>query len=93
MQALEPVIRFLHLPVTFPIISFCDNEVATKISSGDYTTKHMKHVVTRMAYLAERVRDKMLMILHIDSEGNVADIGTKVLAPSVFHRLRELIVY
>jgi hypothetical protein len=93
IQSLEGVIKFLDLNVQFPIISFCDNEVVTKISSGDYTTKHMKHVLTRMAYLAEQVKNKLITIAHIGTDGNVADIGTKLLTPSIFHRFRVLLVY
>jgi hypothetical protein len=93
IQALEGVIKFLDLNVQFPIVSFCDNEVVAKISSGDYTTKHMKHVLTRMAYLAEQVKNQLITIAHIGTDGNVADIGTKILTPSIFHRFRALLVY
>ena len=93
LQAMKDVIKFLELDVQFPVISFCDNEVATKISNGEYTTKHMKHVLTRMSYLIEQIRDGVIQLSHISTEGNVSDIGTKILAPSVFHRFRALMIH
>ena len=48
--------------------------------------------VTRMAYLQEKVDEKLVVLLHIDTNGMIADIGTKMLSATEFHRLRELLV-
>ena len=82
------------LPFSFaPIISFCDNESAVKLSDSDKSTKRMKHVLTRMAYLQELIDAGTLTLVHIDTDGNVADIGTKVLGPTTFHNHRRFLVY
>ena len=45
-----------------------------------------------MAYLQEKVDEKLVVLLHIDKNGMIADIGTKMLSATEFHRLRELLV-
>lgn len=62
------------------------------IAEADLSSKRMKHVLTRMAYLQERIREGLLAIVHIGKEGMLADIGTKRLAPAPFHQLRALLV-
>ena len=87
LQALQPIMVFMGISLEiFPITFFCDNEVACRISQGDYTTKRMKHVLTRMGYLKELVEAKLITLVHIGTDGMIADIGTKILSPSVFHR-------
>ncbi|KAL1508637.1 hypothetical protein AB1Y20_004733 [Prymnesium parvum] len=93
LQAHEPLFKFLDLKVTLPIISFCDNETAVRVADEDYSTKRMKHVRTRMAFLKEAIKRQLVMLVHIDTAGNVADIGTKPLGAAVFHRLREFLVW
>jgi len=46
-----------------------------------------------MAYLQELIEDKLLTMKHCKTEGMLADIGTKILGPSAFHRLRAQMVY
>ena len=77
-----------------PIITFCDNDAAITLSVGDTSTKRMKHIATRMHYLLElTARDKALLILHLETKGMIADIGTKPLLPAQFHFLRRFLVW
>ena len=92
-QALDSVFTFLRLNVTRPIISFCDNISAIYIAEASLTTKRLKHVITRMAYLQERIDEKLITLIHMKTDGMLADIGTKVLMPTTFHRLREMLVW
>jgi hypothetical protein len=48
----------------------------------------MRHVLTRLAYLEEQIDAKHLIILHLNTSGMIADIGTKVLPASTFHSHR-----
>ena len=52
----------------------------------------MKHVMTRLAYLRERVEAKDLYLYHIGTKGQVADIMTKALPTALFHELRSLLL-
>ena len=91
--ALLPVLSFLGFAVVTPIISFCDNESAVNLSIADHSTKRMKHVLTRMAFLQERIDEGSMVLIHVDTDGMIADIGTKVLGPTAFHNLRRFLVY
>ena len=92
MQAILPVLDFLDIKYILPIIFFCDNESAIKLSVSDHTTKHMKHVLTRMAYLQELIDSGKMTLFHVDTDAMIADIGTKVLGPTSFHSLRRFLV-
>ena len=92
IMSVKPIIHFMHIKATFPIISFCDNETAVKISNADYTVKRMKHVLTRMAYLNEAIKDGLVTLMYVSTSGNIADIGTKLLKPAQFHQLRQFLV-
>lgn len=58
VMAITSVLSFISAKVTYyPIISFCDNETAEKIAEADYTIKTMKHVLTRMAFVNEAIKN------------------------------------
>ena len=92
LQAFDSIFSFLLVQFRKPVIFFCDNQAAVQISEKDGTTKHMKHVLTRMAYLQEQISSGELVLVHLDTKHNVADIGTKVQSPVDFYRLRDLIL-
>ena len=93
LQAHAHIYVFLGIEHNLPILSFCDNKSAIDISEAGGTTKRMKHVLTRMAYLQEKVDDRLVALIHIDTSGMISDIGTKILNATDFHRLRELLVW
>ena len=57
------------------------------LSDSNHTSRRMRHVATRLAFLQERVKDKDVLLVHIGTSGNLADIGTKPLLPRTFHNL------
>ena len=88
-----PVMEFLDIPIRKPIISFCDNAGAVIISENNGSTKRLKHVATRMAYLQEQCDEGTLTIVHIGRDGMIADIGTKILPPDAFHRILPMLIH
>lgn len=92
LQAMAPTMDFMGIHPQRPVLSFCDNKAAVLIAEADLSTKRMKHVLTRMAYLQERIHEGLLALVHIQAEGMIADIGTKRLPATTFHRLREHLV-
>ena len=90
LQGLMPALNFMLVEYRLPIISFCDCLSAVQISESESTNKRLKHVATRMAYLQECTDEGLLAMVHIDTEGNVSDIGTKILPPTAFHAFRSL---
>jgi len=91
-QGLIYVFQFLHIDVKLPIIFFCDNKAAVQLAEADRSTKRMRHVLTRLAYLEEQIDAKHLIMLHMNTTGMIADIGTKVLPASIFHSHRVWLV-
>ena len=50
-----------------------------------------RHVARRLEYLQDRVRDGDARLMHIRTEGNIADIGTKALNARTFHHLTSFV--
>ena len=67
---------------------YCDNKSACLLSEGNTSSKRMRHVATKIAFLREQIKDdKRVHMCHIRTQGQLADIMTKPLAASVFHPL------
>ena len=61
------------------------------LSESNLSSRRMRHVATRLAYLKERVKSGELQLVHVGTDGNVADIGTKALSVKIFHHLASYI--
>ena len=90
LMAIAPLLEFLGVPHRKPFIILCDNKAACMLTDSDHTTKRMRHVLTRLRYLQEHVDNGNIMLAHIQTVGNVADIGTKVHSTKVVHKLTSL---
>ena len=60
------------------------------LSNSNHTTKRMKHVAVRLAFLQAQVNEGQVKLIHIDTQGNLADIGTKPLCTRQHHALCAL---
>ena len=58
------------------------------LSDGNMSSKRMKHVATRIAFLREHVEAGNITLFHISTVGQIADIFTKPLPASTFHNIR-----
>ena len=85
--------KFFGISDAEPTVVFCDNKAAVQLSDGDSSSKKMMHIATRIAFLREQVQEKLILLYHIKTEGQIADIFTKPLSPSVFHSFRQLLVH
>ena len=90
LMALEPLLEFLEIPHKPPFVILCDNKSACMLSDSDHTTKRMRHVMTRLHYLQEHVDRGKIFLVHIQTEGNLADIGTKPHTGKTLNRLASL---
>ena len=80
-----------ELGCTMPL--FCDNKAAVLLSEGNTSSKRMRHVATQIAFLREQVKDtKRVRLIHIRTQGQVADLFTKPLTAAIFHPLRAFVV-
>jgi hypothetical protein len=75
-----------------PSIVFCDNMAAVQLSDSDTSSRRMKHIATRIAFLRERVGEKDVTLYHVMAPGMVADIFTKPLAIKLFQTFRKYIL-
>ena len=90
LMAIEPLLVFLGIPHRKPFLILCDNKAACQLSDNNHTTKRMRHVMTRINYLQELVEQKKIVLTHIETAANVADLGTKVHCSRVLYRLTPL---
>ena len=90
--ALRGVLGFLQAKDSAPTITFCDNLGAVLLSDNNTSSKRLKHIATRIAFLREAIADGHLQLHHIRTTGQLADIFTKPLAPTLFHSLRQLAI-
>jgi hypothetical protein len=51
-----------------------------------------KYLATRVAMLRQAVRDNVMEMVHVPTDGNLADIFTKALVGKAFHRLRAMVM-
>jgi hypothetical protein len=89
---LRDVLEFILVKQVAATVLFCDNAAAVMLSDGNTSSKRLKHISTRIAFLRE-VRDQGHIVLyHIRTTGQLADIFTKPLGASIFHPLRQLVI-
>ena len=91
LMAIDPLLDFLHIPYQKPFLILCDNKAACQLSDNNHTTKRMRHVMTRINYLQELVAEKKIMMVHIPTDSNVSDLGTKVHCSRVLYKLTPLL--
>ena len=91
--SVRPVINFLQgRKLKEPTILFCDNIAAVLLSENNTSSRRLKHIATRIAYLRESVQSGEVQMHHIATNGNIADLFTKPLGATQFHYLRRLLM-
>ena len=88
---IEPLLEFFKVKFKKPFLILCDNKAACMLSDSNHSSRRMKHVATRLAFLQEHVQSGDILLVHIGTNGNLADIGTKALTARVFHNLSSLL--
>lgn len=90
--SLREIAKFAGVKIEEPSLIFCDNMAAVLLSDNDTSSRRMKHVATRIAFLRERVNEKEIMLYHIMATGMVADIFTKPLTLKLFQLFRSYLL-
>ena len=67
---------------------YCDNESAIKIAHNHVQHSCMKHIAIRNHFIHDRVAREDIVINHVKTEDNLADIFTKPLDEKRFCALR-----
>jgi len=84
--------EFMGINVDTPTMTFCDNKSAVQLADGNSSSKRMKHIATRIAFLREQIAAKAITMLHISAAGQLADIFTKYLTANIFHAIRNYMI-
>ena len=71
----------------------CDNKSAIAIGEKDSSHGRTKHIDTQYHFIREKIADRTLQVKWISTHDQMADILTKSLAPRIFHRFRDELVY
>ncbi|XP_053596508.1 uncharacterized protein LOC128668194 [Microplitis demolitor] len=58
---------------------YCDNQSAIQLTTATKSHDRSKHVRIHFHYVQKAVKDQSILLLHINSDENVADILTKAL--------------
>ena len=92
IKGIRDLLDFLGVQQTSPTTLFVDNKAAVQLSESNTSSKRMKHIATRIAFLREQSTSGQLQLFHIGTSGQVADIFTKPLGAHIFHPLRATLV-
>jgi hypothetical protein len=76
------VIKVKNIPL------YCDNESAIKIAHNPMQHSRMKHIAIRHHFIRDHVEREDIVINHVKTEDNLADIFTKPLDEKRFCALR-----
>jgi hypothetical protein len=71
---------FLELGMRLgPILIYADNQGSIFIGSNSVQEIHTKHIDVKYHYMCECIADKKIVLYHVPTEDNTADIFTKNL--------------
>lgn len=80
------ILKFLGIPLQYPIEVKVDNIGAVYLSKNATTGNRTKHIDTRYHFVREYIEDGIVKVIFVRSEENDADIFTKNLNQETFKR-------
>ena len=84
---IEFVLRELHLPVSWPLIFYCDNLSATYLATNPVLHAHTKHAEIDYHFVCERVANGSLVVQFTPLKDRLTDVMTKALPSCHFLNL------
>lgn len=88
---LKNVISDMFIKICKPIKMYEDNSGALAIAKYGNFTKNSKHIEVQYHYVHENYKNKVIEIVKINSDSNIADILTKPLGKLKFLKFREML--
>lgn len=79
----------LHVPIVLSHLVWCDNKSVIAFASNPIFHARTKHVEIDYPFIREKVLSKEIMVQHIGSSSQLADIFTKSLPIDRFLFLRS----
>jgi transposase InsO family protein len=75
-----------------PIVIYCDNEPAVKLSDHDTNHERTKHIDVKYHYVRDLIADGTISVQWCSTVDQIADILTKPLAKELHHRIRSFLL-
>ena len=75
--------------VQYILVVYCDNTSAINISKNPVQHSRIKHIDILHHFIRELVENKTIVIEHVATENQLADIFTKALDSSIFDSQRK----
>ena len=88
---LKKILTELHVRQQEPILNYCDNGSAIKLSKNSVVHGRSKHIDVKFHYLRDLTKEKVIDVVYCRSEEQAADIFTKSLKLTTFRKLRKLL--
>jgi transposase InsO family protein len=88
---LRNLLSDLGYPQTAPTTMYSDNQAAIRLIRNPEFRHRTKHIDVRYHVIREHYKRLQLIVTHIGSDNNIADIFTKPLPRDRFQRLRSLL--
>lgn len=85
---MKHVLEGFKVPVSKSVNIFCDNTSAINISKNSVLRATTKHIELKYHFLREKVQNKEVVLQHVSSKEQLADIFTKPLPKTTFTYLR-----
>ncbi|XP_050241952.1 secreted RxLR effector protein 161-like [Quercus robur] len=88
---LKKILEELQFKEDGPILIYCDNSSAIKLSKNPVLHGRSKHIDVKYHFLRDLTNDGVINLVYCRSEDQVADIQTKPLKLATFVKLRGLL--
>lgn len=88
LKFIKELLETFNVRLINPIDIYEDNTGALNIAKYGNFTKNSKHIEVHYHYVHECVRDKVINVIKVNSDDNIADMFTKALCRDKFEKFR-----
>lgn len=86
---LQQLFSELHVTLSSPPVLLCDNKSAIALASNPVFHARTKHIEIDYHFIREQVLSKRIVVSHVGTEYQIADIFTKALSVLRFQTLKS----
>ncbi|WVY93987.1 hypothetical protein V8G54_033075 [Vigna mungo] len=85
LQWLKYIVDDLCLKIPLPFSTFCDNQSAVQLAKNPSFYERTKHIEVDCHFIRAKVLDGLIVLSHVPSKHQLADMFTKSLYPGSFN--------